>query len=113
MKNRKQLERRTFLQDRYDILIKKLNEGEASFAELTELDDIVNRSAYIRNQVLSQMQGIDDSSDDKTTKELPVEFVTPPENLMEKVKQFLGNIFTLKFTNRRSSFNFKNACFAV
>jgi hypothetical protein len=43
MSHRKPPERRTFLQDRFDILIKKQKNGDATFNELTELDDIVNR----------------------------------------------------------------------
>src|ERR1700743_2103449 len=105
MKNRKQLERRTFLQDRYDILYKKLKQGEASFAEMTELDDIVNRSAHIREQVLEQMHGMGDSSDDETSNNLPVEVIVKPQTLLEKAKLLLGKLFNLKIENSRTSLN--------
>ena len=42
MSSKKQPERRTFLQDRFDILIKRQKSGKATFSELTELDEIVN-----------------------------------------------------------------------
>jgi hypothetical protein len=113
MKHRKQLERRTFLQDRFEILIKKQKDGNATFAELTELDDIVNRSAVIRTQILEEMQGIHNSSDDGTIEELPVKFVTASPNVLEKIKLLLGKLFTLKFANRSSSFHFKSAGFAI
>jgi hypothetical protein len=113
MKNRKQLERRTFLQDRFEILIKKQKDGSASFVELTELDDIVNRSAVIRTQILEEMQGVDNSSDDEIIKELPIKFISEQPNVLEKIKLFLRNLFTLKFSNKHSSFYFKNACFAI
>jgi hypothetical protein len=49
---RKKLERRTFSQDRYYILIKRQKEGKATFGELTELDEIVNRVPDIREKVI-------------------------------------------------------------
>lgn len=49
---RKKLERRTFSQDRYYILIKRQKAGNATFSELTELDEIVNRVPDIREKVI-------------------------------------------------------------
>jgi hypothetical protein len=49
---RKPLERRTFSQDRYYILIKRQKAGTATFNELEELDEIVNRDATIREKVI-------------------------------------------------------------
>jgi hypothetical protein len=49
---RKKLERRTFSQDRYYILIKRQRSGKATFNELTELDEIVNRVPDIREKVI-------------------------------------------------------------
>ena len=48
MSSHKKPERRTYLQDRLEILIKKQKSGTASFNELTELDDMVNRDPAIR-----------------------------------------------------------------
>ena len=47
MSHRKPPERRTFLQDRLEILIKRQKTGKATFNELTELDAIVNRDPEI------------------------------------------------------------------
>lgn len=69
MKHRKQLERRTFLQDRFDILIKRQKNGTATFNELTELDDIVNRDPAIRESILVEMQEGTEPPDEQ----LPVE----------------------------------------
>jgi len=113
MKNGKKLERRTFLQDRFEILIKKQKDGNATFAELTELDDIVNRSAVIRTQILEEMQGISNSSDDETIEELPIKFVTGSPSVLQKIKLFFGKLFTLKFANRSFSFHFKSVGFAI
>jgi len=49
---RKPLERRTYSQDRYYILIKRQKAGTATFNELEELDEIVNRDATIREKVI-------------------------------------------------------------
>ncbi len=52
MKRRKKPECRSFLDDRFEILIKKQKNGHATFNELTELDEIVNRNSAIRDMVL-------------------------------------------------------------
>jgi len=51
---RKKLERRTYSQDRYYILIKRQKAGKATFNELTELDEIVNRVPDIREKVIRE-----------------------------------------------------------
>ncbi len=52
MSPHKKPERRTYLQDRLEILIKKQESGTASFNELTELDDMVNRDPAIREMII-------------------------------------------------------------
>lgn len=54
MKSRQELSRRTFSQERFEILIKKQKEGRATFSQLTELDEIVNRDPEIRRQVIRE-----------------------------------------------------------
>jgi hypothetical protein len=51
---RKKLERRTYSQDRYYMLIKRQKAGEATFNELIELDEIVNRVPDIREIVIRE-----------------------------------------------------------
>jgi hypothetical protein len=63
---RKKLERRTFSQDRYYILIKRQKSGKATFNELTELDEIVNRVPDIREKVIIESfftENINDTGD--------------------------------------------------
>lgn len=50
----KKIERRTFSQDRYYILIKRVKSGEATMRDLDELDEIVNRVPDIREKVLRE-----------------------------------------------------------
>lgn len=59
---RRKLERRTFSQDRYYILIKRQKEGTATFNELTELDEIVNRVPDIRQLVIKENFGEDEGA---------------------------------------------------
>jgi hypothetical protein len=63
--HRKQLERRTYSQDRYYILIKRQKAGKATFKELTELDEIVNRVPDIRDIVIRESFG--EGEEDTTT----------------------------------------------
>ncbi len=60
---RKKLERRTFSQDRYYILIKRQRSGKATFNELTELDEIVNRVPDIREKVIIESFFTEDIND--------------------------------------------------
>jgi len=55
MKHQKPLIRRTFLQERFEVLIKKQLYGEATFAELTELDELINRDPKLKHIVLEEM----------------------------------------------------------
>ncbi len=98
--HRKKLERRTFLQDRFEILIKRQKKGVATFNELTELDDIVNRDPEIREKVIREsllMEGADEFNDpnDNTTLEN-----TPPlktqqhRSLLEWIKSMFIKMFT-------------------
>ena len=93
MKHGKQLERRTFNQDRFEILIKRQKNGTATFNELSELDEIVNRDPDIREIVLEEMQDSDTpkppDNDQIQTIEKPVR-----KSFIEKIKAFFSRLFT-------------------
>jgi hypothetical protein len=93
MKHQKQLERRTFLQDRFDILIKRQRAGTASFNELTELDDIVNRDPAIRESILVEMQEGDNPKDDQLTEEITVIAPVKRQNWLDGIKGIIGRWF--------------------
>ena len=93
MRHGKQLERRTFNQDRFEILIKRQKNGIATFNELTELDEIVNRDPEIREIVLEEMQDADTPNppdDDQ------IQMVEKPvrKSFIEKIKAFINRLFT-------------------
>ncbi|MGN8069477.1 hypothetical protein [Mucilaginibacter sp. SG564] len=94
MKQRKYLERRTFNQDRFDILIKRQKRGVATFNELTELDAIVNRDPDIRESILEEMQAVNNPPDEPEQKEI-LQF--PPvktQTWLDKVAAFFKRLFT-------------------
>ena len=96
---RKKLERRTFSQDRYYTLIKRQKEGTATFAELTELDEIVNRVPDIRDLVIRENFGEEDNETDNpingpTDQNLISTTVTPHPNLLTRIKSWLNRNFT-------------------
>jgi len=93
MKQRKYLERRTFNQDRFDILIKRQKRGVATFNELTELDAIVNRDPTIRESVLEEMQAINDLPDEPTQEDMTSNM--PPvktQTLLDKIAAFFKRL---------------------
>jgi hypothetical protein len=93
MKSNRPLIRRTFLQERFDILIKKQRNGHATFNDLTELDDIVNRDPAIRESILEEMQGIDKTPEGPSQPEIvniePVKHLS----LLEQLKAFVNRLF--------------------
>ncbi|HVW96846.1 MAG TPA: hypothetical protein VHA56_12825 [Mucilaginibacter sp.] len=95
MSHRKPLIRRTFLQERYEILIKKQREGTANFNELTELDEIVNRDPSIREIVLIENHFISDPNDEQLSpgSENAPNKIVPQQNLFDKLRSFLSRLF--------------------
>jgi hypothetical protein len=103
MTNRKQLKRRTFLQDRFEILMRRQKTGEATFSELTELDEIVNRDPEIRDKIIREnmlMEGSDGfnkPSDDPQLSENPSMHQAQRRNLFNRMKSLITRIFTSQF----------------
>lgn len=92
MRHGKQLERRTFNQDRFEILIKRQKNGIATFNELTELDEIVNRDPEIREIVLEEMQ---DADTPKPPDDDQIQMIEKPvrKSFIEKIKAFINRLF--------------------
>lgn len=88
MKHNKHLEQRTFLQDRFEILIKKQQAGTATFLELTELDDIVNRHAAIRETILQEMREADGPPDPPVEKDIRFTSKKQTHSLVNRLKSF-------------------------
>jgi hypothetical protein len=91
----KKLERRTFSQDRYDILIKRQKEGKATFEQLTELDEIVNRDPSIREKVIFESllpEGMD-NTDGPQEEDKIVSQPKPHRSFLSRIKSFIDHVF--------------------
>jgi hypothetical protein len=102
MKGGKQVVRRTFAQERFEILIRKQKAGEATFRDLTELDDIVNRVPDIRLTVLEEMEGKNTPGDD-LTEETPVIHHIAQPTLLQKIKLFFDRLLQFNTANLMAS----------
>ena len=97
--HRKQLERRTYSQDRYYILIKRQKAGKATFKELTELDEIVNRVPDIREIVIRE-SFMDDEPETDMPSNLPgqndnlLSQPIPHRNFWHRLGDFVNRVFT-------------------
>ena len=99
--HRKQLERRTYSQDRYYILIKRQKAGTATFNELTELDEIVNRVPDIRDIVIRESFGEDEedlNTPDTGSNDILIHRHTQSPTLWSRIKNFINRVFTSSIT---------------
>lgn len=101
MKHGKQPERRTFLQDRLEILIKKQKKGIASFNELTELDEMVNSNPAIRNRIIREDMLIqdtdlfDDALGNNEKEEITAVSLVKKQSLLHRIKALIASAFNL------------------
>jgi len=113
MKHNKNLEQRTFLQDRFEILMKKQKKGQATFTELTELDEIVNRYATIREQILEEMHDITAPPDGPA--ENGPHYITekPGMRLVEKIQSFFKRVFMMKIADLLALISAKSCSISI
>jgi hypothetical protein len=96
MKNTRPLIRRTFRQERFDILIKKQRNGNATFNDLTELDDIVNRDPEIRESILEEMHEHEHPTEGPKQEEMVMMETAKPLGLLEQLKAFINRLFMVQ-----------------
>jgi len=108
MSHRKQPERRTFLQDRFEILIKRQKKGSATLSELTELDAIINGDPKIRDKIIreSMLIDLDDevngpSNSLKTESDLVIKQVEK-QGLSDRIKSLVARIFHLQISGLKT-----------
>lgn len=93
---RKKLERRTFSEDRYYTLIKRQKAGTASFSDLEELDEIVNRVPDIREKVIIEnFYAEDEEGHDISPGNPPVNVIPVPpkrKTLVEAIRSFFHRL---------------------
>lgn len=108
MSRRKPPERRTFLQDRLEILIKRQKSGKATFNELTELDYIVNSDPEIRKKIIMENMLMDDPGDifgpsDYTEQEqIALDKPAKHNSWFDQIKSWLSDIFNLQFSGSKN-----------
>jgi hypothetical protein len=85
--------RRTFSQERFEILIKKQKSGLATFKDLIELDEIVNRDPGIRRYVLEDMEKMDTPDDNQQNDVVPPQHVAQHLTLIDRIKTFFNYLF--------------------
>jgi hypothetical protein len=90
---RKKLERRTFSQDRYYILIKRQKAGKATFSELTELDEIVNRVPDIREQVIIENFYTEDKDGQDAPPNNQLTGIKPGRSKRKNLREIIGSFF--------------------
>jgi len=95
MKHEKPLIRRTFLQERFMILIERQQAGEATFAELTELDELVNRDPKLREIILEEMEEPVTPIDTPFNGEIKKTELRVNQSLIERVWNYIKNIHLL------------------
>jgi hypothetical protein len=107
---RKKLERRTFSQDRYYILIKRQKAGEATLRDLDELDEIVNRDPDIREKVLrenfEEFANMDEGQQDNDLEQDTIIRPTPVRrSLWTRITSFFRNLFASDTTISTQKFS--------
>ena len=80
----------------YAGIIKRQKSGKATFNELTELDEIVNRDPSIREKVLIENMFIQDRGDQDELHDQPVNDIIKPvqhQSLLSRLKAIIERIF--------------------
>ncbi len=95
MKHQKPLIRRTFLQERFIILMELKEKGIANFDELTELDELINRDPKLRDIILEEMEETNAPLNTPDNNILHVAEVEP-RNLIDRLSSFINGLFHFK-----------------
>ncbi len=85
--------RRTLSQERFEVLWKKRSNGQATLKDLTEMDEIINRDAGVRQFVLEEMEGKDNLNDNNDMQDILQQPVVSHQSITDKIKAFFNRIF--------------------
>ncbi|MFD0794135.1 hypothetical protein ACFQZX_10940 [Mucilaginibacter litoreus] len=96
MKDNKYIIRRTLSQERFEVLWTKRKNGEATLKDLTEMDEIINRDAGVRQFVLEEMAAEQNSlDDDNGLSQIAPQLKVPATNIFKRIKAIFGRLFIL------------------
>ena len=85
--------RRTFSQERFEILWKKRKKGQATLRDLTEMDEIVNRDPSVRQFVLEEMENMENPADNNDLQDMLQQPVVSHQSTTDKIKAFFNRLF--------------------
>lgn len=77
------------------MLWKKRSNGQATLKDLTEMDEIINRDAGVRQFVLEEMEGKDNLNDDNDTQNMLQQPAVIHQSITDKIKAFFNRLFNI------------------
>jgi hypothetical protein len=87
--------RRTLSQERFEVLWKKHKNGHTTLKDLTEMDEIINRDAGVRQFVLEEMEGKDPLNDNNDMQNMLQQPVISHQSITDKIKAFFNRLFNI------------------
>ncbi|MDB5129427.1 hypothetical protein [Mucilaginibacter sp.] len=87
--------RRTFSQERFEILWKKRKNGQATLRDLTEMDEIVNRDPSVRQFVLEEMENMENPADNNDLQDMLQQPTVSHQSITDKIKAFFNRLFNI------------------
>jgi hypothetical protein len=100
-KDNRYIIRRTLSQERFEVLWKKRKNGQASLKDLTEMDEIINRDAGVRQFVLEEMEDKDDLNNNNDIQDLMQQPTVSHLSVTEKIKSFFNRLFNIMAANSK------------
>ena len=94
-KDNRYIIRRTLSQERFEVLWKKRRNGQATLKDLTEMDEIINRDAGVRQFVLEEMEGKDNLNDNNDIQDMLQQPTVSHLSITEKIKAFFNRLFNI------------------
>jgi hypothetical protein len=100
-KDNRYIIRRTLSQERFEVLWKKRRNGQATLKDLTEMDEIINRDAGVRQFVLEEMEGKDNLNDNNDIQDLMQQPTVSHLSITDKIKAFFNRLFNIMAANSK------------
>jgi hypothetical protein len=94
-KDNRYIIRRTLSQERFEVLWKKRRDGQATLKDLTEMDEIINRDAGVRQFVLEEMEGKDNLNDNDDMQNMLQQPAVVHQSITDKIKAFFNRLFNM------------------
>jgi hypothetical protein len=92
-KDNKYIIRRTLSQERFEVLWKKHVNGHSTLRDLTEMDEIINRDAGVRQFVLEEMESKDPLNDNNNMPGKLQQATLSHLSFPDKIKAFFNRFF--------------------